>query len=148
MTAIVRSPNRWSCLPAAFAMAMNTELSTLIDLIGHDGSDIINDYPEPYCRRSFHIQEILPAVLTLGYNCTIIESKPTFVIPYGDSQPEVLNINHIPEIMDKYPGIICGMWTKRSHAAYHKNGIIYDPNGYSYPLGFRHIDIECYMIIR
>ena len=34
-----RSPNAWSCMPTAFAMAVNAPVEDLILSIGHDGSE-------------------------------------------------------------------------------------------------------------
>lgn len=54
------NPNAWSCLPTAFAIALNIPVKKLIETLGHDGSEIIfEDYPEPQGRRGFHTSELI-----------------------------------------------------------------------------------------
>ena len=62
------SPNEWSCLPTAFAVCCDVEVAEFIEEIGHDGSDVIFDgVPDPYCRRSFHVEECLRVALDRGW---------------------------------------------------------------------------------
>lgn len=58
MMTLVAQPNRWSCGLASLAMVLNEPIGKLVQEIGHDGSAIIlPDLPEPFCRRSFVIEE-------------------------------------------------------------------------------------------
>lgn len=58
----------WSCTLDAFAMSLEVSQKELIDLIGHDGSEILwPEEPEPQCRRGFHLQELLVAALKINY---------------------------------------------------------------------------------
>ena len=78
--------NNWSCLPSAFAMCMGVNLQRLIELIGHDGSAIAwPDYPEPLCRRGFHIQEILYAIHKLNFSAMPVQLNPTLSNGRGPS---------------------------------------------------------------
>lgn len=62
-------PNKWSCLPTAFAIVLERPVQEIIQLLGHDGSEVVWPHlPEPYCRRSFHIQELIYACYNLGYS--------------------------------------------------------------------------------
>lgn len=73
------TPSPWSCLPTAFAMVLNVPIHDLIGQIGHDGSKIIESFkelPEPYCRCSFHIQELIDCCLEYGYAVIPIEALP------------------------------------------------------------------------
>lgn len=73
-------PNRWSCLPVAFANSLNVNFSSFIAIIGHDGSEIIRgeEYPEddPRSRRGFHPGEIVDACLTLDVHPILIHDPP------------------------------------------------------------------------
>src|SRR5688572_18522714 len=70
-------PNPWSCSITAFAMAIDRPVQELVDLIGHDGSEVVfKGYPEPTNRRGFHFQECIEACLHLGFAVTPIELFP------------------------------------------------------------------------
>jgi hypothetical protein len=57
---LMKQPNRWSCLTTSFAMVLNITYDELIKEIGHDGSKLMwPDLPDPMCRQSFHIQELI-----------------------------------------------------------------------------------------
>lgn len=71
------SPNAWSCLATAFAMVLEVPVAHVFDYVGHDGGDVVwPDLPEPYKRRSFHIQELVRVAHLLGYSCTPFEPSP------------------------------------------------------------------------
>ncbi len=78
-----RNPNGWSCLPTAFAMALDLEPSNVIEQIGHDGS--IEPYKEDGLKAGFHEQECIEVTQRLGYACTPIEAVPT-ISPYSDGR--------------------------------------------------------------
>ena len=73
---ILEKKNPWGCLETAFAMVMEMPLDQIYTLIGHDGSEIVNDLPEPSCRRGFHIQELITAAILSGFTVTEIEAFP------------------------------------------------------------------------
>lgn len=54
---LIQAPNQ--CLIGSFAMAMNTTVNTLCELIGHDGMEKISDEPEPWCYRGHHPTEVI-----------------------------------------------------------------------------------------
>jgi hypothetical protein len=140
-----KSPNRWSCLPTAFATGISMLVDELIKEVGHDGSEIVNDMDEPYCRRGFHPQEIIPICLKKGYSVTEIEKFPE--ICQGNNLIYVIPINNIKILMEDYKGVICGTWyNKNEHAAYYNKGIVYDGIN-SYPLNNAKIDIRLFYII-
>lgn len=102
-------PNNWSCLPTAFAMVLDLPVKEIIDLIGHDGSTITwPKLPSPFCRRAFHIQELINVSHRLGYTCTPFVSRPLiapspYVIPYE------IELTYRP----KTPGVVLGKFPKR-----------------------------------
>lgn len=75
-----KSPNKWSCLPTAAAMALEIEVSTVIGWIGHDGSEITHaGMPEPLNRRGFHPQELIEMCLCDNIAVTPIDLFPCAV---------------------------------------------------------------------
>jgi hypothetical protein len=74
---IQKQPNRWSCLPTAFAIALDVDVNLFIKHIGHDGSEFIwPEMPEPMRRRAFHIQECLDIAMKLGFAPVQVEANP------------------------------------------------------------------------
>lgn len=70
-------------LKDALSIVLNKEinLDTMIDIIGHDGSEIVfKDFKEPMCRRGFHINEL--QYCALSYGCgLIVFSRNIAVVP-------------------------------------------------------------------
>jgi len=131
MTQLQQQPNRWSCLPTAFAMAFNIPVAKFIKLIGHDGSEIIfPDMSEPYSRRSFHIQEMLRLSLINGFSVTELQPKPVssvrgelYALPYSKEEFEYY--------LKTYTGVLVG----KTHAVYWDGTYILDPDcGRPYPI--------------
>lgn len=144
-----KSPNRWSCLATAFAIGLNVPLNELIEMIGHDGSEIINDLEEPYNRRAFHPQEI--SLICLRHNIAVIpiEAKIQCMVPKDNSIFTLESVNPIPRLLKLHDGVIVGNWNgDRSHAAYVHNRIVYDPTGEKYPLDLSAIDIRLFLILK
>src|SRR5262245_38829094 len=128
------SPNWWSCLPTAFAIALDVSVRELIAEIGHDGSDIIfPDQPEPYSRRSFHIQEFISPCLKRDYALLIVEAVPTIHPDYPIQFPEG-NAFRIIELMKEYIGVLAGEHEGgKPHAMAWDKQHYYDPD-YDMPL--------------
>jgi hypothetical protein len=71
------TPNRWSCLPTAFAIALDVRTGMLIKWLGHDGSRVVRPgLPEPECYVGFHIQELIGYAWWLGSAVTPFEANP------------------------------------------------------------------------
>ncbi len=64
-------PQLWSCLPQSVATAMEIPFKTLIEKIGHDGSEFV--YNDKTFRRGFHIQECIDVATELGISFVPIE---------------------------------------------------------------------------
>lgn len=72
------NPNAWSCLPAAFAAALEVPCGAIIALVGHDGSEITHaGLPEPLKRRGFHPQEMIKVCVQDNMAVTRIELMPS-----------------------------------------------------------------------
>ena len=105
---LLRKPERWMCLPASFAMALDVPLEDIFKEIGHDGSNVAWPHlPEPVCRRGFHPQELVHVCLNRGYAATLVELCPVLrTLPEGPEtrhplpgqwQLDSLHANHQPQ---------------------------------------------------
>jgi hypothetical protein len=73
-----QNPNLWSCLPTAFAIALDKPVNDVITALGRDGSEIIfAGLPEPLCRKGFHPQELIKYCLMQNLAVTRVELFPT-----------------------------------------------------------------------
>lgn len=145
---LIKSPNRWSCLPTAFAMAMEVDLDTIIREVGHDGSRILfPKLPEPHCRRSFHIQELIRVAWDYGFGIT--EFQATCIM-----SPNGLDLHEfdMPISLQGY-GVLTGQGAVTRHAVAFKEsrhwdktgpGTIYDPNGTVYAYEDSPIKVDTY----
>lgn len=128
-------PNRWSCLPTAFAIATGIPIEKIIEYVGHDGSDIIfPEYKEPYCRRSFHPQELIDVCLQKNFMVVPIEKQPT-VIVMDCVHPVSMNRGRMDYYLINYTGVLTG--TSRTgipHAVAWASDRVLDPNGTEYNL--------------
>jgi hypothetical protein len=138
-------PNDWSCLPTAFAMVTHSLPRDIFEFINHDGSEIIwPELPEPYCRRSFAIDEMIDyCVSTMHYPVEVCqdtsyapEGVHSFFQPYhnpGERWKHYL----------KRPAVLLGFGkeTGERHAVAwcQKERKIFDPNGSKYDLS----EFEC-----
>jgi hypothetical protein len=143
---IIQQPNNWSCLPAAFATVTGIPLETLLELVGHDGSEIIfNDLPEPLCRRSFLGQELVKVLFELGW---IVSQYDLHPIGHVDEKHwyglKIDDIEYINSILADSIGVIGARVraTGNYHATAWDGTWCYDPTGFIYPLD--RFDIETY----
>lgn len=91
----LKSPNSWSCLPTAFAIALEVPLDAVLAILGHDGSE--ERFPSldgPRSRRGFHLQELVRMCLDDGIAATLIEMLPAITpfdkpVPYGSEEGEI-----------------------------------------------------------
>lgn len=146
-----RSPNRWSCLPTAFAMVLGEPVDHVIKWLGHDGSQICwPELPEPNCRIGFHIQELIDYCMYNNYTVTPLQMMP-FSKGGIDCTPVRPNTrydwNDRCRLMIGTIGVITGEAPNgQSHAVAWNGKTILDPNGTEYNLdGFI---IETYWMIK
>jgi len=123
-------------------MACGLTLSELLNLIGHDGSEIV--FPElddPFRRRAFNGQEIVRVLTSLGF---VVSEHQLFPISVVDEE-HIFALESEKETLDAYmevllsrgPGVLCGV-TKNT-GKYHAvtwNGVdaCLDPVGFIYPI--------------
>jgi len=122
--------NPWSCLPAAFSMACGVPFKTIIDLIGHDGSEL--PYTNTQFRAGFHPQECLEAAEKLGWWVTPIELHPS-ITPDGSEERQILFqegnwARYLRHLTGCHNGVIEGMSLKSGlgHAVAWDGYHIYD----------------------
>jgi hypothetical protein len=131
---IQKAPNWWSCLPTAFAIALELPVRELIAEIGHDGSELIfPNQPEPYSRRAYHIQELIYPCLKRGYALMIVEAVPILTTEREPDYHPIMfsegNNHRLMNIMAQFIGVVAGEnQDGKSHAAAWDCNLCYDPN--------------------
>ena len=134
---LITKTQRWMCLPAAFAMALDTSLADVLLAVGHDGGKVLwPDLPEPMCRRGFHPQELIDVCLSRGFAVTRIELAPmitpiqrgkeTLIYPWNMAWVRFYNYIMIS------CGVIEGIGHRCGHAVAYDHGRIFDPDGIEY----------------
>lgn len=128
---LLRQPNKWSCLPTAFAMAMDVSLESLLERIGHNGSEICwPNLPDPLCRRSFHEQELFYAADYFGWLVTPFHSI-CYSTPMLTVKPYQLNFHgHIPAMHTPRGVLVISRPEKARHAVAYYEGKILDPDSW------------------
>lgn len=106
------------------ASFLSIPVNYLFNVIGHDGSDIVNNQPEPLCRRAFHLAEVVAAGIKLGYPLLTIETIVEGEHLYNKEQLEVL--------LNKDNLMLYGIVNDQVHAVHCSHKWIYDPNGTAY----------------
>ena len=139
-----KQPTRWSCLPTAFAMAMNKPVVEIFKAIGHDGSEIL--FPaleEPQNRRAFHIAECIRAAYMAGYAVTQFEVHP-ILSPDGI---HTVDFEIIPPFKMTSFGVATGRPLGKflRHAVAFEGTTAYDPNGKQFDLR-NQFRVDCYFV--
>lgn len=127
------SPNLWSCMPTAFAMAFGQTVSTVIKCLKHDGSEILwPKNPEPYNRRGFHVQEFVDLGVCNNFAVLVIESKCMLHSMNENDARQVYSLLTTNDYLKRYNGVLLGIINGSYHAAYLHDRKVYDPNGTIY----------------
>ncbi len=128
-----KQPNQASCVPTAFAMALEISVEDIFKELGHNGMAIW--WPDQECSkryRGFHIQEMIDVCFNHGWVITPIEPQPT-ATPCVTIKPRVYELKkkslvRIYEYLDNKRGVLIG----DGHAAAWIDGMVHDPNGTTY----------------
>ncbi len=133
---MLTDPQVWSCLPLAFAKALDVPFEHFIKTIGHDGSELV--YTNKQYRRGFHIQECIDVAKEFSVACVPIEfhyaSTPdgleTFIVGTKEEQ----NARFQKYLDNTQYGVLEGMsltpqGTTIGHAAAWIDGKINDSRG-------------------
>jgi hypothetical protein len=137
MLRLQRSPSDWACLPTSFAMVLDMPVLSLLEKLGHDGSEII--WPmlsNPHNRRSFHIQEMIDLCWDLGKLVVMFQTKPCNS-PYPHIEPVDVpmrsNTQERFKNLIQHPGVFTGSTIGGTgHAVAWDGDKIYDPKGKIY----------------
>ncbi len=145
-----KSPNRWSCLPTSFAMALNVSVDAVVVQLGHDGSEIVwPSQPEPYRRRGFHVQELILLSWHLGYSVTPFEACPVSQSRPDASPIEIVLVEPVAQrmssVMRGCVGVVTGE-TRLGQAHAWDGESCCDPNGTTY--GIENFRMMCFWAIK
>ena len=109
---------------------MDVPLKELLNIVGHDGSEIAWPHlPEPMRRRAFHPGECISAAYSLGFACTEFDLEARL-------SPDGSNIIDVKINMPLGVGVAYGRPKGKflRHAIAVSGWTAYDPNGTSYDL--------------
>lgn len=130
---LLTKPNRWTCLITAYAMVFDETIERLIELVGHDGSQVIwPNQDEPMRRAGHSHHEMQYVARRLGYY--LADYKPCF----GYSPPGEIKLmtrefsEEWVEVLAAHKGVLSGSYHGRTnfHAVAWSEGLIYDPTGH------------------
>lgn len=127
----------WQCAVYSYAMATGLNAQSLIELIGHDGGEIVFPHlPEPACRRGHSIFELIDAGIACGFATTWVPFDPH--IEASDSSqvipvyPPERNWQRVEDAIQTSIGIIDLQLTRWAHTVCFAHGDIFDPDGKVY----------------
>lgn len=141
-----KQPNEWSCLATAFAIAFNIPLESMLNIIGHDGSEDIHPHLSiPYCKRSFHIQEMIDVGFELNY--AIVQIDLELIQVAGKYKWSAgIKAERFATYMAKYVGVLTGIAPSgKPHAVAWNGHLCLDPNGTQYKLD--KFDVDTFFLI-
>lgn len=118
----------WHCLLTSFAIATGIPEEKFITSIGHDGSEIVNDLPEPSCRRGFHHQEIVYAAWCFDWAVTRLQMVPSIKTQNGDTIVVSDLKDLFLELISTEMGVIMGSGSATEHAVAFCENEIYCPD--------------------
>ncbi len=126
---------KWQCAVTSFAMAMDMPVSELIEMIGHDGGEIMfPSKPDPQNRRGHNVYELIRFALSLDFAVTPIPLHPASK-PF-DNSTEVIGIfedhsdwNFFTNQLATSQGTIECAGPRGNHMIAYDHNLIYDPRG-------------------
>jgi hypothetical protein len=126
-------------MAASFSMALGMPFALFIELIGHDGGELIGDF-----HKGFHLQECIDVCFKMGFSCTEIQAvygaKPSITndLVYQVKSTEVCEMRFDQYLADTSRGVITGFCNKNNtqvgHAVAWIDQQIFDPKGRVYTL--------------
>lgn len=129
------APSEHTCVPTCFAIMLGVDVNELIQDLGHDGTELVmDDVPAPYCYKGFTIQEMVTYCLVkCNVYVTVFEKDELVVYGYEDKFKDVHKEYDLKVLMEKYNGIVFGMFHNKRHACVWSNGELFNPSN-----GMRH----------
>jgi len=117
-------------------MVLGMSVDTFFDLVGHNGSRIVDSKLEdPLGRAGIHVQEAIEVCLRWNYRVTPIELFPTSINHRRATEPRVIhftaedNWDRFKRHLYESRGVIYCETPRCGHAVAYDRGIIYDPAG-------------------
>lgn len=129
-------PTLWSCWPTCLAIIAKKTPLDIMEIIGHDGSEIMSDgMVDPQGRRAFNDMEILYAAEKLGIH--IMPFMPSIKMQACIGSDRVIERRFEKQfewVFNAYSGIVCGFRCRSpqmGHAVVwdHNREVFYDPVG-------------------
>lgn len=146
-----RQPNSWSCLPTSLAIVLDIPVAEIFEEIGHDGSEKVwPNLPEPFCRRCFHLQEIVEVAYNNGFLSVLVEPIPQSCPPMDVQPYTLLGFEELVLAkMAKHKGILMGTvkTNNQGHAIAWDGKRCYDPGGFGIERYDDRFSINSFLII-
>ena len=133
-----KQPTAWSCLPTAFAMALDKPVEEIIKAIGHDGSEVY--WPElesHWANRAFHVQELVDYCFWNEIAVVCIDAMPCF--NHFDSRAVAKEVKYLSGLeyadrleryLKSYFGVLVGTTNFNSgHAVAWDGENVFNPRG-------------------
>lgn len=136
------SPNNWTCMATATAMALDKPLYEVIEGLGHSGSESVWPPEWNHLPAGYHIHEIIDYVWMQHAKPVTPFVRRPMVTPAYDCPDQVAKFAREPDLEKRFKhriagrvGIMTGVISKgRGHAVAWDGRNIYDPRGYVYSL--------------
>ncbi len=123
---MIRKPERWLCMAAAWSMALDISLRRFFDIVGHDGGEIIFPGNLPPTDRRGHLsQECVRAAWSLGKTATQFDPATNIDGPCGRSR--IIRLLDFTDFLHAERGVVIGT-TPTWHAVAFERGVFYDPD--------------------
>lgn len=133
---LLTKTQRQLCQATAWAMACRVSLDKFLTILGHDGSQIVRDAPEPLCRIGHHSQECVAAAFQLGVRPVRFDASVGMGVPgYPALRVTTLAGEEVGDLLFRLLCAHCGVVnvkcdaTGRYHSMAFDNGIFLDPDG-------------------
>lgn len=118
--------NNADCVLQSFSYVTDTPVATLIRLLGHDGTEVINPtLPEPFNVRGFNLNEMFRVAHALDYACTNIE-RTDYIYNKHMEGPTVIGVGDQVSRYLEHPRYC--LYSK-DHMIGIRNGVVKDGSG-------------------
>ena len=133
MKHLVMKPGENRCLEYSVAMLLGCTVKELESGLGNLGQCKVWDLPEPYCRRSYHIQEIINYALKQGYTLTPFCTEYTILpTPPHIGAPIINKLTraYAQNILTRFNALLIKpghamAWNHLTSGAYEPNGAVW-----------------------
>lgn len=138
---LLTKTQRQLCQATAWAMACRVSLDKFLTILGHDGSEIVRDAPEPLCRLGHHSQECVAAAFQLGVRPVQFNTSIGMGVPgYPPVRISMLAGEEVVDLILRLLCTHCGVvnvaceGSGRHHSMAFDHGLFLDPDGRTWDL--------------